>query len=121
IHDLFLERYYGDTPLGRPILGTVESIKGMERSTVFNYYQKRYQPEDLVVAVAGNIKHKKVVELVEDALSKDDFLNQPKTDFKVRKSPAIKVPGKGEVTLLDRKTEQAHIVYGVPGVATRCC
>jgi predicted Zn-dependent peptidase len=89
----------------------------MSRSTVFNYYQNRYKPEDLVVSVAGNIKHKIVVELVEDALSKDDFLDQPKTDFKVRKSPAIKVPGKGEVTLLDRKTEQAHIVYGVPGVA----
>ena len=117
IHDLFLERYYGDTPLGRPILGTVESIKGMDRSTVFNYYQKRYQPEDLVVAVAGNIKHKSVVAMVEDALSKDDFLDQPRKNYKVRSSPKIKVPGKGKVTLLDRKTEQAHIVYGVPGVA----
>ena len=117
IHDLFLERYYGDTPLGRPILGTVESIKGMDRSTVFNYYQKRYQPEDLVVAVAGNIKHKNVVAMVEDALSKDDFLDQPKKNYKVRSSPKIKVPGKGKVTLLNRKTEQAHIVYGVSGVA----
>ena len=117
IHDLFLERYYGDTPLGRPILGTVESIKGMDRSTVFNYYQKRYQPEDLVVAVAGNIKHKSVVAMVEDALSKDDFLDQPRKNYKVRSSPKIKVPGKGKVILLDRKTEQAHIVYGVPGVA----
>ena len=117
IHDLFLERYYGDTPLGRPILGTVDSIKGMERSTVFNYYQKRYQPEDLVVAVAGNIKHKNVVAMVEDALSKDGFLDQSKKDYQVRSSPKIKVPGKGKVTLLDRKTEQAHIVYGVPGVA----
>ena len=117
IHDLFLERYYGDTPLGRPILGTVESIKGMDRSTVFNYYQKRYQPEDLVVAVAGNIKHKSVVAMVEDALSKDNFLDQPKKNYKVRSSPKIKVPGKGKVILLDRKTEQAHIVYGVPGVA----
>ena len=117
IHDLFLERYYGDTPLGRPILGTVESIKGMSRSTVFNYYQKRYQPEDLVVAVAGNIKHKSVVAMVESALSKDDFLDQVKKDYQVRSSPKINVPGRGKVTLLDRKTEQAHIVYGVPGVA----
>ena len=117
IHDLFLERYYGDTPLGRPILGTVESIKGMSRSTVFNYYQKRYQPEDLVVAVAGNIKHKSVVAMVESALSKDGFLDQAKKDYQVRSSPKINVPGRGKVTLLDRKTEQAHIVYGVPGVA----
>ena len=117
IHDLFLEKYYGDTPLGRPILGTVKSIKGMSRSTVFNYYRNRYRPEDLVVSVAGNVKHKNVVAMVEEALSKDDFLDQPKKDFKVRSSPQIKVAGKGEVTLLGRKTEQAHIVYGVPGVA----
>ena len=117
IHDLFLEKYYGDTPLGRPILGTVKSIKGMSRSTVFNYYRNRYKPEDLVVSVAGNVKHKNVVAMVEEALSKDDFLDQPKKDFKVRSSPQIKVAGNGEVTLLERKTEQAHIVYGVPGVA----
>jgi len=117
IHDLFLEKYYGDTPLGRPILGTVKSIKGMSRNTVFNYYRNRYKPEDLVVSVAGNVKHKNVVAMVEEALSKDNFLDQPKKDFKVRSSPQIKVAGKGEVTLLERKTEQAHIVYGVPGVA----
>jgi predicted Zn-dependent peptidase len=117
IHDLFLEKYYGDTPLGRPILGTVKSIKGMSRNTVFNYYRNRYKPEDLVVSVAGNVKHKNVVAMVEEALSKDSFLDQPKKDFKVRSSPQIKVAGKGEVALLERKTEQAHIVYGVPGVA----
>jgi predicted Zn-dependent peptidase len=117
IHDLFLEKYYGDTSLGRPILGTVKSIKGMSRNTVFNYYRNRYKPEDLVVSVAGNVKHKNVVAMVEEALSKDNFLDQPKKDFKVRSSPQIKVAGKGEVTLLERKTEQAHIVYGVPGVA----
>ena len=117
IHDLFLEKYYGDTPLGRPILGTVESIQSMQRSTVFNYYKNRYQPSDVVVAVAGNIKHKNVVNMVEDALSKDSFLDQPKSDYALRTSGKIKVPGRGQVTLLDRKTEQAHVVYGVPSVA----
>ncbi|NCZ76822.1 MAG: insulinase family protein [Actinobacteria bacterium] len=117
IHDLFLEKYYGDTPLGRPILGSVNSIKNMSRNTVFNYYKNRYKPEDLVVAVAGNVKHKKVVQLVENALSKDEFLDQPKKEFKVRTSSQVKVTGRGKVTLLDKKTEQAHIVYGVPGVA----
>lgn len=117
VHDLFLEKYYGDTPLGRPILGSVNSIKSMSRNTVFNYYKNRYKPEDLVVAVAGNVKHKKVVKLVKDALSKDEFLDQPKKEFKVRTSSQVKVAGRGKVTLLDKKTEQAHIVYGVPGVA----
>ena len=96
IHDLFLEKYYGDTPLGRPILGTIESIKSMSRSTVFNYYKNRYRPEDIVVAVAGNVKHKNVVAMVEDALSKDGFLEKPKAVFQVRESkkPRLQVRAK---------------------------
>ena len=80
IHDLFLETYYGNTALGKPILGTVESIKGMSRNTVYNYYKKKYLPQDIVVAVAGNIKHKQVVKLVESALSRDGFLDGKKSD-----------------------------------------
>ena len=117
IHDLFLEKYYGDSPLGRPILGTVDSISTMNRNTVFNYYKNQYLPENIVVAVAGNIKHRKVVDLVEQALSIDGFLSQTKRDYKLRQSSKSKVPGKGKLTLLSKKTEQAHIVYGVPGVA----
>jgi predicted Zn-dependent peptidase len=55
--------------------------------------------------------------MVEEALSKDGFLDQSRKEFKVRTSSQAKVAGKGKVTLLDKKTEQAHIVYGVPGVA----
>ena len=117
IHDLFLEKYYGDSPLGRPILGTVDSISTMNRNTVFNYYKNQYLPENIVVAVAGNIKHRNVVDLVEQALSIDGFLSQTKRDYKLRQSSKSKVPGKGKLTLLSKKTEQAHIVYGVPGVA----
>ena len=41
VHELFGETFYGDTPLGRPILGTVESIKSLSRNSIFNYYKKR--------------------------------------------------------------------------------
>lgn len=117
IHDLFLETYYGETPLGRPILGTVKSIKEMSRATVFNYYKNRYQPEDIVVSVAGNVKHKKVVALVEEAFDKAGFLQNSKSDFNLRKPTPSKIIGEGKITLVNKKTEQAHIVYGVPGVA----
>jgi len=116
IHDLFLETYYGDTPLGRAILGTNESIKSMSRNSVFNYYKKRYRPEDIVVAVAGNIKHKKVVALVEEALSRDNFLDAPAANPNLRHAPAAKIPGIGRVGIIERKTEQAHLLLGVEGV-----
>ena len=109
IHDLFAETYYGDTQLGRPILGSVKSIKGMSRATVFNYYKKRYQPSDLVIAVAGNLKHKKVVDLVSRAMARDGFLDVPNSGYEIRKSAHVKAPTKARVGLLNRKTEQAHL------------
>jgi predicted Zn-dependent peptidase len=116
VHDLYAETYYGDTLLGRPILGTINSIKGMSRNTVFNYYKKKYLPQDLVVAVAGNIKHKKVVAMVEEALSRDGFLNTKGTP-QIRANTPVKVRGQQSVGLLSRKTEQAHMFYGMEGVA----
>ena len=117
IHELYLDTYYGDSPVGRSILGTVDSINKMPRNSIYNYYKKRYQPENLVVSVAGNIKHKKVVKMVEEALAKDGFLDVPNNKHEVRAATPIKTPGLGEVGIIDRKTEQAHILYGFPGLA----
>ena len=116
VHDLYAETYYGDTQLGRPILGTVESIKTMSRNAVFNYYKKRYLPQDLVVAVAGNIKHKKVVEMVERALSADGFLDV-KGAPQIRGNEIMRKAKQSSVGLITRKTEQAHMFYGMEGVA----
>jgi len=116
VHDLYAETYYGDTTLGRPILGTIKSIKEMSRSSVFNYYKKKYLPQDLVVAVAGNIKHKRVVAMVEEALSRDNFLNV-KGAPQIRPNTPVKTKPMHSVGLLTRKTEQAHMFYGMEGVA----
>jgi predicted Zn-dependent peptidase len=116
VHDLFSDTYYGDTQIGRPILGTVESIKGMSRNTVFNYYKKKYLPQDLVVAVAGNIKHKRVVAMVEQALSRDNFLDVMAAPV-IRPNIPIKNTKQQSVGLLYKKSEQAHMFYGMEGVA----
>ncbi|MEN9906040.1 MAG: hypothetical protein RL475_238 [Actinomycetota bacterium] len=116
VHDLFSDTYYGDTQIGRPILGTIDSIKGMSRSTVFNYYKKKYLPQDLVVAVAGNIKHKKVVAMVEQALSRDNFLDVLAAPV-IRPNIPIKNTKQQSVGLLYKKSEQAHMFYGMEGVA----
>jgi predicted Zn-dependent peptidase len=116
VHDLYAETYYGNTPLGRPILGTIDSINNMSRSSVFNYYKKRYLPQDLVVAVAGNINHKKVVQMVEKALSADGFLDVTGTPV-IRGNTPVKKPAQQPVGLITRPTEQAHMFYGMEGVA----
>ena len=116
VHDLFSDTYYGDTPIGRPILGTIDSINGMSRNTVFNYYKKKYLPQDLVVAVAGNIKHKKVVAMVEQALSRDNFLDVLAAPV-IRPNIPVKNTKQQSVGLLYKKSEQAHMFYGMEGVA----
>ena len=116
VHDLFSDTYYGDTQLGRSILGSVESINEMSRKSVFNYYKKRYIPQDLVVAVAGNIKHKTVVEMVEKAISRDGFLDVTGVP-QVRANKAVKIKDQSSVGLITRKTEQAHMFYGLAGVS----
>ena len=55
--------------------------------------------------------------MVEEAISKDGFLDVPNNQHEVRASTPIKTPGLGEVGIIDRKTEQAHILYGFPGLA----
>jgi predicted Zn-dependent peptidase len=87
----------------------------MSRNTVFNYYKKKYKPSDLVVAVAGNIKHKRVVAMVEEALSRDNFLDLAGTP-NIRPNTPIKRGPQQPVGLMYRKTEQAHMLYGMEGV-----
>ncbi len=69
VHDVFAGELFGGSPLGRPILGTVESIEGIARNAIAGYYRRRYRLQDMVVAAAGNIDHARLVRLVRKAFS----------------------------------------------------
>lgn len=63
VSDLLTTALFGDHPLGRPVIGTEESIEAMTRRQIHSFHTRRYQPRRMVVAVAGNIDHDVVVEL----------------------------------------------------------
>src|SRR5882757_6807242 len=67
VHDEFSEALFGNEPLGRPILGTVESIRALRRPQIAGYYHRRYQPGSMIVAAAGNLDHATVLRLVRRA------------------------------------------------------
>ena len=69
VHEAFTTRLFGDTPLGRPILGTVDSINAITREQIFEHYRARYTPPHLVVAAAGNLDHDMVVAAVQAAFA----------------------------------------------------
>ncbi|HEY2955025.1 MAG TPA: pitrilysin family protein [Candidatus Eisenbacteria bacterium] len=65
INDLLAEQIWGEHALGRPILGTVETVERLDPETLRDYFRRRYRPEDLLVAAAGALEHGQVAELVE--------------------------------------------------------
>src|SRR5579872_1475357 len=67
VHEAFVGQLFGDTPLGRPILGTVDSINAITQAQIAEHYQVRYTPDNLVVAAAGNLDHDELVAHVQRA------------------------------------------------------
>ncbi|MEU5990744.1 pitrilysin family protein [Spirillospora sp. NPDC047418] len=114
IHDEFSTALYGDTPLGRPILGSEDSINALSRERIHGYYREHYVPSKLVVSVAGNIDHDEVVGLVSRAfaghLTGDGEPAAPRLDG----APA---PVDPRSVVIDKDTEQAHIILGGAGVS----
>jgi predicted Zn-dependent peptidase len=111
-HSDFAEAVLRDHPLALETLGTVGSITGMARETIHDYYLATYRPENLVVAAAGNLEHRRLVELADELLGD---LGRPGGARPGRQAPAGF--GEHEVTVRHRPTEQAHVVLGVPGLA----
>jgi predicted Zn-dependent peptidase len=116
VHDEFAATLFGDTPLGRPILGSVSSIGALTRRQVAGYYKRRYTPDAMVVSVAGNVRHDEVVALVRAAFAgRLDASLPPKPARDQRPSPA-QTPAR-PVTVVGDDTEQANLVLGTYGVS----
>jgi predicted Zn-dependent peptidase len=114
-HNLFSALAWGDSPLGRPIAGTDETISQMTRDQIRRFYQRHYRPERMVVSVAGNVDHAKVVRLVRAAFSRRGFLAGTAEPVAARQSSKARKVGVG-VTEATRPFEQVNIVLGVNGV-----
>jgi predicted Zn-dependent peptidase len=114
VHDLFADLVLGDTPLGRPILGTVASIEGMSRETLLAHYG-RYTPSGMVVSVAGSCDHDDVVELVAQAFGRDGT-GSPDP---LRTDARAEIEHGGRVAVTSRPTEQANLVLGGPAISRR--
>ncbi|MEU8546917.1 M16 family metallopeptidase [Streptomyces roseoverticillatus] len=117
VHDLFAHTMLGDTPLGRPVLGTVDTINALTRDQIARFYKKHYDPTRLVVAAAGNVDHAKVVRQVRAAFDRAGALSRTDATPVDPRSGARTIRTAGRVEVLGRKTEQAHVVLGMPGLA----
>jgi len=116
VHDEFAATLFGDTPLGRPVLGSVTSIGALSRRQIAGYYKRRYTPDAMVVSVAGNVTHAEVTSLVRRAFAgRLDASLAPQS----RRDPLPKrahAPARRVAVVAD-DTEQANLVLGTHGVS----
>ncbi len=64
VHEIFTQNFWKDHPLGKPILGTKETVKRFERESVLEAYAHRFAPGNIIVSAAGNLDHDQFVDLV---------------------------------------------------------
>src|ERR1700737_5550259 len=64
VHEIFTQNFWKDHALGKPILGTKDTVKKFERDPVLDFYEQRFAPGNLIICAAGHLKHEQFVELV---------------------------------------------------------
>jgi predicted Zn-dependent peptidase len=112
--EVFDTALFGGHPLGRPVIGSEESIRAMNRARLRGFWQRHYTLPRMVVAAAGNVRHDQVVELVERCFPAGGSAPEaPAPPRAARRAPSTP----GGLVLHSEDTEQVHLMLGVPGLA----
>jgi predicted Zn-dependent peptidase len=107
VHEIFTQNFWKDHPLGKPILGTKETVKRFERQPVVDAYAHRFAPGNIIVSAAGNLDHDRFVEL---ATRQFEHMKPMNNGFH---SSAPKIVSR--IILRNKKAlEQVQLCMGVP-------
>ncbi|PWU23906.1 MAG: peptidase M16 [Candidatus Rokuibacteriota bacterium] len=108
VHDLFAEHVWAGHPLGRPILGRWDVVRGLDRERILKHFEDEYAPARIVVSAAGHLEHRQVVDLFASRF--DGFQRQAA-------SREIELPHvHSGVHMVRKPLEQVHLVVGFPGL-----
>ncbi len=107
VHEIFSNSFWKDHPIGKPILGTRDTVKRFSRESIEGYYRRFYVPSNIVITAAGNLDHGKLLEVARDrfeALSPNGAV------------PSSSAPSThARLSLRHKKSlEQVHLCLGVP-------
>src|SRR5664280_2790822 len=107
VHEIFTQNFYKDHPLGKPILGTKETVKRFDQDAIHGFYPAKFAPGNLIISAAGNVNHEEFVELL-----RQGFGQLPAGSNGWHDSPP-KVHSR--IILRNKKSlEQVQICVGVP-------
>lgn len=116
VHEHFAAAMFGDSPLGRSILGTSQNIASLSRRAIHGFYRRYYSPDRLVVAVAGNVDHARVVALVRRAFERGGASLDVDVPPFVGARRRAAINRDGGLRTHTKATEQANVVMGAPGL-----
>ncbi len=107
---LLTNTLWPDHPLGKPILGTKDSVAGLGRSQIVDFFNDCYRPSNIIISAAGNIKHGHFIKLLER------FYNLPALNC--LKLPRQSLPKFNSCTLsVNKELEQVHLCLGTKGLS----
>ena len=105
VHELFTQGFWENHPLGRPILGTRETVESFSAEVLLEYFQQAYTARNLIVSAVGNVEHERVRELVEKG-----FGSLPANGSVLGEHAPQVVP---KVLIRNKELEQSHLCVGV--------
>jgi predicted Zn-dependent peptidase len=118
VGELFDDALFGGHPLGRPVIGSEKSIRGMARDTLHEFWRSEYTTPRMVVAAAGSLTHSHVVDLVDAALAaacaRAGAAAGPQAP---RRPDPVELGERPRLVLRGEDSEQAHVMLGVPGLS----
>ena len=107
VHELFTQSFWKDHPLGKPILGTKATVKGLDQPKLLDYHSGRFHAGNMVFSAAGDLEHDQFVEAIKEKFS-SLAAGQPLTELPAPQSTA-------RILLKNKKAlEQVQICLGVP-------
>ena len=104
VHELFTQSLWEGHPIGRPILGSPETVDALNRPTLFDFFRRTYTAPHLVIVAVGNVRHEAVRELVEQS-----FGRLPAADPDPPETVPAVVP---QVLVRTKELEQSHVCIG---------
>ena len=105
VHELFTQGFWENHPLGRPILGTRETVESFTAEVLRDYFQQAYTPRNLIVSAVGNLEHERVRDLVNDKFGSLEAVGSAPGE----QAPQV-VP---KVLIRNKELEQSHLCVGV--------
>ncbi|HEX9021757.1 MAG TPA: pitrilysin family protein [Nitrospirota bacterium] len=108
IHELFTATVWPDNPLGRPILGTKDTIKALKHNDIISYIDSYYSPREIVISVAGNFEHARLIDLLNASFGRLSRSGTPKKEL----TPAFA----HAVVVKKKQLEQVQICLGCRGL-----